>query len=450
VIQVEPGGTSEHQSLLRPPLRESVGSELGHHQLLGPHEIVGTSNGGRGMDPAEFADKYGYGLPQELSGRIQGEVEPGGKSKAQVLQAPVRTESLGSEKGHFEAERSPIPRGCEDPEEFADRYGYGLPLEHIGQIKVEPGGKSRAHSLPPMVRQSSLVSGHFETAGVPSADRGVDPVAFADKYGYGLPEEHPGRIQGELEPGGKSKVQVLPPMVRSESLISGHFETVGGAIAGSGVDPEEFADKYGYGLPEEQMGRIQGEVEPGGKSMAQLLRAPDKVLGSEQGLFEAVEKARAGPGVDPLEFAARYGYGLPEEHPGRIQGEVEPGGKSKVQSLPPMVRVDSLVSGHFEAVGGASAGRGVDPAEFADKYGYGLPHEQSGRIQGKVEPGGKSKAQVLQAPVRTESLGSEQGHFEAERSPTPRRRVDPEEFSHKYGYGLPQDHVGQIKVDPKP
>ena len=121
------------------------------------------------------------------------------------------------------------------------------------------------------------------------------------------------------------------------SLVSGHFETVGGASAGRGVDPAEFADKYGYGLPHEHLGRIQGEVEPGGMSKAQVLRAPDKVelLGSDQpnrGFeqpnlrgtqpFETVEKARAGRGVDPLEFAAKYGYGLPHEHLGRIQGEV--------------------------------------------------------------------------------------------------------------------------------
>ena len=47
----------------------------------------------------------------------------------------VRAESLGS--GHFEAVVSPISRRGVDPEEFADRYGYGLPQEHSGMIKVE-------------------------------------------------------------------------------------------------------------------------------------------------------------------------------------------------------------------------------------------------------------------------------------------------------------------------
>jgi len=56
------------QSLLRPPRQESVGS------LLGQFEAVGAPSEGRGVDPAEFADKYGYGLARELLGRIQGEV----------------------------------------------------------------------------------------------------------------------------------------------------------------------------------------------------------------------------------------------------------------------------------------------------------------------------------------------------------------------------------------
>ena len=60
---------------------------------------------------------------------------------------------------------------------------------------------------------------------------------------------------------------------------------------------------------------------------------------------------------------------------------MEPGGKSGAQALPPMVRSESLGSGHFEAVAGASAGRDMDPAEFADKYGYGLPQEHSGQIK---------------------------------------------------------------------
>jgi len=149
-------------------------------------------------------------------------------------------------------------------------------------------------------------------------------------------------------------------------------------------------------------------------------------------------------GVDPAEFAAKYGYDLPQEHRGRIQ--VEPGGKSKGQALLPMVRAESLEP--FKTVEAPSAQKGVDPAEFADRYGYGLPQEHAGQI--KVEPGGKSGAQALRSPIRTQSLGSEQGHFEKERSPIPRRRVDPEEFADKYGYGLPQEHPGQIKVEKLP
>ena len=178
-------------------------------------ETEGGASAGRGVDPLEFAAKYGYGLPEEQLGRIQGEVEPGGKSKAQVLQAPVRSESLGSEQGHFEAVVSPIPRRRVDPEEFADKYGYGLPREHSGVIQVEPGGRSEHQSLlqPPLRESVGSELGPYETVGAPNGGRGMDPAEFADKYGYGLPQEHAGQI----------KVETLPhstPQTRLETLDS--------------------------------------------------------------------------------------------------------------------------------------------------------------------------------------------------------------------------------------
>jgi hypothetical protein len=222
---------------------------------------------------------------------------------------------------------------------FAKKYGYGLPDKTITRTA-------------PYVEQAAM---DHVNRGLSRADKALTPEEFARKYGY---DRATGKRWEPIEvaEGGASKKMPLRAPPRTESLESadGPYETLPDQAGGlSRVDmaltPEEFARKYEY---HREAGAGERPANAGRKSKSRFV----PVELPEGGVSKPISLRRP-PSASSL---------VSSESRSSIESQHSRCGVSEESSAARHVPWRNV---HRAAVGTGGSGP-LSPGEFAMKYGY--------------------------------------------------------------------------------